>query len=369
MDGVRETPVGRVLLAMHALLGREAEAAATEIDAILRRSPVRLVPALDRALRDEGTHSALGIRFIELRPEQVERLARFEGRASALLGVASLVRDGHARQAAVQGLADRYDRLATAFLVNRINDYVKPVVELAWAALERRQLPQFAGLLVASLPLIDRMREWTRAGLAGQERLRGFLRSPHPAVREAVWAGLTATDREVVMGAVRVLAEVHRGQPEMERVLAAALAVRDPQMRRWAAVAAGTEEWTPPAVFHALAPRLAVDRTPAIRLIGLRGVAETGDRAAIERATLDTNAEVRHQARVLLATKFSPLDYRAAARAMLAEEGAERSRVIAALALLSEFGRAEDRELVLRFVGDPRASVAREGRRTLSRLP
>jgi hypothetical protein len=162
---------------------------------------------------------------------------------------------------------------------------------------------------------------------------------------------------------------VHRGQPEMERVLAAALGLRDPRLRRWAAGAAADAAWTPPAVFHAVAPRMAVDRTPGIRLIGLRGVAERGDRAAIERAALDTNAEVRHQARVLLATMFAPLDYRGVARAMLEEDGADRSRVIVGLALLSEFGRAEDRALVLRFVGDPRGAVAREGRRTLSRLP
>lgn len=359
--------VGRVLVQMREVFGRDAEAAATAVDAALRRGPVLLVPALDRAMRDAETVAGLGFGFLEISVEQVSRLERFGERASALLGVASLARDGHTRQAAVERLAERVDRLTTAFLINRINDYVGPVATLAAAAVEARLRPELAGLLVACLPLIVRMGQWTRAKQA-QERLLAFVRSSHPVVRGALWAGLTASDGEVVLRSAVLLAQLHRGTAEMERVLAAALAVREPRTRRWAARVASDEKWTPAAVLHALAGRMAEDRMPAVRLVGLQGMAQRGEQAAIERAAIDTNAEVRHQARVLLAKNFRPLDYRGVALGMLAE-GTDRKVVIPALALLSEFGRGEDRGVLERFAGDPRPAVAREAVRALARLP
>lgn len=357
--------VGRVLVDMREVFGRGGEAAATAVDAALRRGAVLLVPALDRAMRDEGTLKELGFGFLDITAEMVARLERFGERASALLGVASLARDGHAREAAVVRLVDRVDRLATAFLINRTNDYVGPVATLAFAEIERRLRPEHAGVLVACLPLIVRMSQWTRARQA-QEKLLAFVRSPHPVVRAALWAGLTDSDGEVVLRSGVLLMGLHRGQSEMETVLGAALKAREPRTRRWAARVAADEDWTPTEVFHALAPRMAEDRMPLIRLLGLQGQAQRGDRAAIERAAMDTNAEVRHQARVLLAK--SPLDYRGEALRMLAE-GTDRKLVIPALALLSEFGRAEDRGVIERFAEDPRPAVVREARRALARLP
>jgi hypothetical protein len=186
--------VGRVLVHMREVFGRGGEAAATAVDAALRRGSVLLVPALDRAMRDEGTLKQLGFGFLDISAEMVARLERYGERASALLGVASLARDGHAREAAVVRLAERVDRLATAFLINRSNDYVGAVATLATAVVEQRLRPEYAGQLVACLPLIVRMGQWTRAKQA-QEKLLAFVRSPHPVVRAALWA---AEDRGVI---------------------------------------------------------------------------------------------------------------------------------------------------------------------------
>lgn len=367
MHGLRASPVGRVLVLLREVFGREAERAAGEIDAILRRSRVRVVAALDRAVRDADTQAALGQGFVDVQPWQLARLDRLGEPAGAVLGVLSLVRDGHTREAAVLRLQPRFDRLATAFLINRVNDYVRPVAELAWGALTRRLVPRHAGLVIACLPLVDRMAEWTRAAGCVAE-VHAFVRSGHPEVRAALWAGLQAGDPEVVVSAAWHLAVVHRGGPEIEAVLAAALTVREPRVRRWAAALATDVEWTPPAVFQALAARLAGDRTPGIRAIGVRGLARLGDRDGLVRAAFDTNAEVRHQARVAVAAAFTPPDYRGEALRTLAEQP-DRGRVLAALALLSEFGRSEDAALVERFLDDPRAAVAREARRTRARLP
>lgn len=363
----RSTSALRVLVLMREVLGRESATAVVELDAILQRSPVRIVPALDRAVRDAGTLTALGQTFLDVPAWQVARLDRLGERASAALGVASLVRDGHTREAAVLALQPRFDRLSTAFLINRVNDYVQPVADLAWRALAPRLGPRHAGLLVACLPLVDRMSQWTRAAKFVAS-IHAFVRSPHPDVRAALWTGLQASDSEVVASAAWHLATIHRGDPAIEGVLAAALAVRDPRLRRWAAALAGDRTWTPPPTFRALAARLVADRTPAIRALGVQGLAGLGDRDGLARAALDTNAEVRHQARVALARGFAPLDYRGEALRMLTEE-TDRRRIAAALALLSEFGRAEDAATVRSFAEDPRPSVAREARRTLTRLP
>lgn len=360
------TPVEQLLLLARTLVrpgASEARAAAARIDAILASAPARLIPALDRAFRDGRVHAALGIDFLDLEPEDVARLDPLDAAGSGALGLVSLVRSGRAREAAVGRLAAHVDRVATAFLVNRLNDYVDAVAARAWSVLETRLTPAHAAALVACLPLIDRMATWIRAGAERRERILAALRAP--GSRPALWAGARDRDPEVVRAACALLAALHRGQPEMQEILAAALTAHDPRTRRWAARVAGDPGWTPRATLDALGPRLSADSAPAIRLVGLAARVARGDREGIARAAFDVNAEVRHHARLALAD--APLDYRGEALAALTAPG-RREAVLAALATLSDFGRAEDLALVARFEGDPRPSIAREARRTLALL-
>lgn len=368
---VRLSQVHAIVARSHAL--RDAEFAAVQraaaaFDAILRAAPVRIVPALDRAFRDAGLHARLGLEFVELSPALVARLDRLEHGRSAALGVASLVRSGHAREAAVQRLQALLDPLATAFLINRLNDYVPAIARLAWAGLEPRVVPRHVETLVACLPLVERMGSWVRAGAAWQARLRGVLLAPEPRCRAALWAGARSSDDELRRAACVLLAEIHAGQPEMQAVLEAALAARDPQIRRWAARVVVDVRRTPPAVLWAVTPLLERDPAPSLRLTGLQVRIAAGERAAIEAAAFDPHAELRHQARVCLATSFAPLDYRGVALATLARPGASRDELVAALATLSDFGRAADLPAVAALADDPRASLAREARRTLAIL-
>jgi hypothetical protein len=342
-----------------------ARAAAAAIDAAIDAAPVRLVPALDRAFRDPELHAAQGLKFLDVEVADVVRLERLGLATAGALGVLGLVRSGHARQAATQRLAGLHGRTATAFLLNRLNDYVPAVARLAWAGIEARLSPRHAEALVACLPLIERMQAWVRAGARERERLRALLQAP--ACRAALTAATRDRDPEVCAAACAMLAEVHRGTPEIEGVLAAALASRDPPLRRWAARVALDRDRTPAAAFAALAARMERDRAPAIRLAGLWARAAQGDRAGIVRAAFDPNAGVRHHARVILAGSFGPLDYRGESLAALAGDGG-RDAVVAALATLSDFGRREDLAAVARFAEDPRPAVAREARRTLGML-
>ncbi|WAS98729.1 HEAT repeat domain-containing protein [Nannocystis punicea] len=364
----RGTPVASILLRAADLLHRHTAtvaSAAADIDRILAALPITLVPALDRAFRDAGLHHDLGLRFLDLRARDLDRIELCGGTSGAL-GVASLVRDGHAREAAVRRLAHRVDRLGTAFLINRLNDYVGPIADLAWAGLQPRLTARHAELVVRCLPLIVRMSDWVRAGVARRQALEQLVRSP--AARPALWDSLRDRDLALVRAAAHVLVGLYRGQPEIRDVFTAALARRDPWLRIWAGHLAVEPAITPPSVLQELAPVLAADRNPAVRVVGVRGFAARGDREGLIRATFDPQGLVRHHARVLLAEQFGAIDYRGHGLATLADPASSRAALVGALAVLSDFGRRPDIPAVAAFVVDPRPSVAREARRTLELL-
>ncbi|MDC0719823.1 hypothetical protein [Nannocystis bainbridge] len=364
----RRTPVARILLRAVDLVHRRpatVRSAAADIEAILASCSVTLVPALDRAFRDAGLHRDLGLAFLDLRPVDLERLERC-GTTSGALGIASLVRDGHAREAAVRRLAARVDRQSTAFLINRLNDYVGPIGGLAWAGLQPRLTARHAALVVHCLPLVERMRDWVRTGVSQRKALVELVRSL--AARPALWDSLRDRDLVLVRAAGLVLADLYRGQPELREILAAALARRDAPLRLWAARLAVDPAVTPSTVLQELAPVLAADRNPAVRVAGVRGFAAAGDREGLVRATFDSMGLVRHHARILLASGFGPIDYRERALASLADPESPRPALVGALANLSEFGRRPDIPAVTAFIRDPRTSVAREAARTLELL-
>lgn len=367
----RTRPVEAILELAPAVFSHEASdarAVAATIGEIVQLSPVLLIPALDRAFRDEELHRRIGLQFLDVEPSLLARLDRLGPARSAALGLASLVRSGYTREAAVQRLAGVVDATSTAFLINRLNDYVASVPRLAWDALERRLAPRNAALFVRCLPLIDRMAEWVRAGAHQRERLRGLLLAPHAECRQALWEGARGRDAQAARACCGLLATIHRGCPEMQAILELALADRDPRMRRWAARVAVDAAATPAGVLRALLPRLAGDRSPAIRRTALFARAAQGDRDGIVHAAFDTSADVRHHARVLLADSFGSVDYRGLALATLARPAPGKAEALAALATLSDFGRADDIPAVEVFAGDPRPSVAREARRTLGLL-
>ena len=364
-------PIAAILSRTPDLFDREigvARHAAAAIDECLRAAPLGLSSALDRAFRDRNLHRSLGLNFITLHPAQLARLDALGPLCATALAIASMVRSGHVREAAVRGLCEHDDPVVLAFLINRLNDYVGGIARIAWAGLEQRLRPSHAALFVRCLPLLGRMNLWVRADAARCEQLHAFLLRPHPDCRRALWDGLRDRDSEVCRQSAALLLRVHRGRPELQEVLAAALGARDPRTRRWAAKVAIDERSTPRDVLLALTPRLELDRTPAIRSVALEAHALQRDREGIARATFDTHASVRYRARAVLADRFEPLDYRGIALATLTSTVPARQALIAALATLSDFGRAEDIPAVAAYVEDPRPTVAREARRTLEGL-
>lgn len=369
----QHAPAARILLRAALLVhaGRGAlPRIAAELDEALASQPITIVPALDRAFRDPNLHAALGLRFLDLRPSALARLVDEGAATTGVLGVASLVRDGHTREAAARLLADRRGRIAAAFLINRLNDYVVQIGDLAWAGLERRLVERDAESVVRCLPLVERMGVWVRSTAERRRRLSELVRAP--AMRPVLLDSLRDRDRELARAACSVLLELYRGQPEIGDVLAAALQRGDQALRRQAAVLAVKPAITPLPVLQALAPQLAADRDPAIRAAGVQAWAAQGDRDGLLRAAFDPRGLVRHHARLHLAARRADIDYRTRALATLADPGAPRPALVGALATLSDFGRRPDLPAVAAFLADPSPSIAREAARThalLSKLP
>jgi hypothetical protein len=144
------------LLPLVARLARGEPEAGPGLERWLERKPVSVVLGIDRALRDGGRHTLLGLPFAE---PPVERVGLWAA-SSGALGVLSCVRSGWVRESAVAALSKVHDRWSTAFLLARLGDPVGAVSRAAEVALlGRRSAP---ALLVACLPLLDLARRRAR---------------------------------------------------------------------------------------------------------------------------------------------------------------------------------------------------------------
>jgi len=330
----------------------------------LERAGVRAVATLDRAMRDTVWHRRLSIDFAALPEARVASLAGLDPEGWAL-GLASTVRDGYVREAAVRALGERWTLTASRFLILRANDPVIQISTWAAVALEARLNAENLDLWARCLPLLQSARSQVRASEAAVlERAAAALRAEpgHGALRQA----LGELDPLVRRGASEVLVDALAGTRAVLEPLSVALAAVDPQLRRWGARAVATVAITPPEIVAILRPRLAADGDSGVRALATQLAARAGDVDALRVAAFDVNADVRFRARQYLIGAGVELDTRVEALERL--EGADRKGCIAALATLSDTGVTADLPSVTPFLVDPRASVAREAARTVEIL-
>jgi hypothetical protein len=343
------------LLPLVARLVARDEAAAPALERWLEGKPVSVVLGIDRALRDRGRHELLGLTFAD---PGVEHVQLWEGRAAAL-GVLSCVRSGWVRERAVSALAEVRDRWATAFLLARLGDPVGSISRAAEIALRsRRDAP---ALLVACLPLLELARRRARWQADTLELLEQAVNARPGLLREAASGG----DSALVWAASARLARLARGTEAIGEALQYALADPHPRVRRWAAGRALDGDWTPLQVRQGLLERLIRDRSPAVKLLAVRAVAQEREDLLFV-AALDRNAEVRYQARRWLKGRGAEIVARA--REILRDPTSPRDALVGALGALSDLGVPEDIPLVQPFSRDGRPVVAREARRALPRL-
>lgn len=345
-----------------------AQLAAERLRRALADAPLTIVATLDRALRDGGLHRALRRDFVDVTPDELGRLDRLapDDRRLALI-VASCLRGGYVRAAAVQRLAIGFDAWIAAALIVRLTDYVPAIREDAARALRARLRPAAAADLVRALPLVDRLARWSRASPVLAE-LRDLLSQPSPLCERALWAGARSGEPGLVLACCRLLARRFAGEAALAEVYALALADRSPVTRRFVAEAIADPRATPPPLRRRFLQALADDRSPAIRRLAVRLWAREADgNGPLIAAAFDGNADVRHHARRYLARRGEAIDYRGRALATLAAPSSTAA-LIGALATLSDFGRSDDLPRIEPLGDDPRPRVAREASRTCGLL-
>ncbi|KIG15160.1 hypothetical protein DB30_05860 [Enhygromyxa salina] len=301
-----------------------------------------------------------------LTPDRVSLLAHLERGRVGALALAAMQRNGWTRARALAALDAEVDELAVCVLVTRLNDPVAEIATEADRLLHGKRGSEWLVALIAALPLIETTSDTVRASrseLAGQ--VQALLRD-HP---RRAWTALAratkAVDADVRAAAIVRLARNFPEREEARRALESGLVDLDPRVRRGVAelIASGQ---LPKDLADTLLSRLELDRSPAIRLLGLRWRRKQADAEALLRACFDRNASLRHYARRYSRGVGVTTDYRSLALERLASM--HRTELVGALATLSDVGRAEDCKQIEPLTQHPSRQVRDEARRTLALL-
>lgn len=351
-------PVVRLVLSPEPGAANEAAAAIGEY--LARLSPQELL-ALDEVMR----HRFWWVtrpreRSSDIGPTDVPRLG---AHGIPVLGLASFHASGYVREAAVRELATSTGGGELAFLLIRLNDWVKPVRDAAYEAVRTRLVPAYAPHFVRSLWLVERLERCGRADHeALVERVHGLLASPagRPALREA----LGSNDRWLRRSCYRLLLETPAGDgPEIIR-----MAVHDEDaMIRLRAIRAARVVLDTKGQRKLLAE---MGRDPFMRIrrealdLWARHFPEAAE-PVLHAALLDSSAAMREAARSdLKARGFR--EFREFYLSVLADSPAARLRP--ALYGLAETGSDSDAARVESFLSHPAPGVRKAAVTALSHL-
>jgi hypothetical protein len=340
-----------------------AREAAAAIHRYLAGLSPRDLVALDAEVRTVSWWSQEGSAWRSLSTRDVADLYDSGLHPAAVLGVASFHPNGRLRAAAVEQLGRVADGSELPFLLVRLNDWVAPVREAAYARMGGRLTPAYAPHLVRSLWLVTRLE---RCGRADHEalvaRAMGVLRAPEsrPALRE----GVHSPDRWLRRGCYGLLLETPGD--DTREILEEALADEDALIRLWAAQR--VDRFVAGEALRRIVDGLLRDPFMGARREGLRmlvGHFPDEAEADLRRALLDRHPTIREIARFDLRQR-DMADFRGFYRA--AAERAAGPELRAALAGLGETGTAEDAPLAERFLGNPLPGVRRAAVGALARL-
>ena len=362
-----------IALAAHDLFqvtGNAAHEASCRLAQILADVPVVVVFAVDRLFRDRRAQSVLGVERLGIDAETLQRLlGTIDGRfVEATCVAAAFVRDGWARQVAVDRLAKYCTPMAVAALLTRLNDPVPNVAVAARTAVEPMIVANNVALLAQCLWVAERLAETVRGRHApARGRIRELLVADAAGLRALEQQSLSR-NTDMRFAACRLLMEHYAGHERVVVPLERALDDHNPRTRHWAAEMIANGRVTPESVQGALVPRMSADPSPALRLVALRLNNRRGNVTAIRRAALDGNANVRFYARRFRLRRGDGFDVRSDALARCADPTASARELVGAIAALSDVGRAQDVALVRRFSSDSRSRVAYEAKRTMAML-
>lgn len=335
---------------------------AAALRASLERDGSRGFRRFDRILRSRTAYARVGLKLTEFSALLDGDIAAL---STPLLACLSMQRDGFLRERAVALLAQRYEPIALASIVNRIADPVPQVAARAHAAWHALHLSLQVPHLVWCLPVLDFVYQTPRGAASGfQAEVDAFLLRHAEQTLHALEEATRASDQHLRLSAFAQLARLFPSA--LVPRLPEALNDSSPPVRLWAART--TFVLVPAGELEPLLHLLAQNRSPSLRLLALREFRRRANADAIEAACLDGNANVRFYARRYLRKLQRVVEHRDTALAILCNPTAATARTVGALAILSEFGRPQDRSIIAQFADDARVSVAAEARRTLDLL-
>jgi HEAT repeat protein len=341
--------------------GPIAGSALSAIARLLADQPCETYPELER-LRCVGSEWGRWQNWHSTTPRDVARLSQLpEGWAA--VGIASVHRDGHVREAAVRALSwrDEPGGLEIPFLVLRMNDWVAQVRGAARTAMEARLSAHHADGLLRALPLILALK------LRRRDDHRSFVDAVlallgSPPCRPALLRGTLARDRAVRRGSFRLALGAETVDLDL---LHRALSDDDLVVRAEAAADVGRV--TPGDQRRLLLERALRDPTSLVRRRAVRLIAgeplEWRKRLLDELLT-DSTPMVRMTARAELARISPGFDAAARYREVLSSPARLRGAILG----LGECGCEEDVLLLWPFLSERRVKLRAAATRSTARL-
>lgn len=311
---------------------------------LLEQLPLEQLPALDEALRTAWAHLE---DWYGLKPS-AKKLEAHIPDDLILLALMSAHRSGYVRAEVIHALGKDSSGTAIPFLLVRLVDWVEAVRRAADLELMDKLQPQYGGMFVRCLGLVERLSEHSRFGLAYREWISELLK--RPVCANQVAAGLDSKERAVRRASYPIAAS--NPALNVKTVLDRALSESDVAIRRWA-YSSGPALWPDDEINWV---KLAVnDPYPSIR----RGAFETLARTEVSSEELskflfDRCTGIRRSCQALCVERFgvAPLGiYREA----LAGENSRKTET--AVRGLAETGSREDGQRLLSLLNHPSARV------------
>ena len=337
-------------------------AAMAAVEALMAKVPPSQFPLLEDLIR-QIDYFYRGDPWFSHKPEIVKEISALPGNTTVFLGLATFNTSGYVRQAAIEQLASCRTGEELPFLILRTNDWVEQVRALAYALVEKRLTPSYAGHFARNLALIERLTICSRANHSGLvARVKNLLQRPECA--EQLFSGTESADlanRRVCFrwaleqGSNASLSMIKRAMCDKDVVvsMAAARAIRLlPDSAERQELLQGLRWHSLHAVRREYLYALATTRTPDALV-------------ELKQFLLDDSRSLREAARFYLAWQ-APLDFNVFYKQALAQAG--EFPPPAALLGIGETGAKQDAALLLPYLEKHSVAIVKSALRALNKL-
>jgi HEAT repeat protein len=292
-----------------------------------------------------------------------EYLESFGAQSPMLLALFSFHCSGYVRQEAIARLARYSTHAGMPFFLLRTADWVPIVSQTAEQIVRLRLSPDYAKVIIRSLPLVYRLQKRSRGkGEQLLHEIEELLKKPEAKME--LFNGMTSTNLAVRRACFNLAAGC--AMEDVPEILELALGDADTLIRLRAAkrvVSDISMELRPRFVARMMRDRYAPVRLEALRLMAGKKTTSVGDE--LQSALLDSHPSLREESRRLLSSSGT-YDFRGFYRDALKLN--KPKALAAAVAGLGETGSRDDAEILLTFVSDQHISIRKAAVQAVSNL-